>query len=275
MDIKNIDSPAETQPLYSTSYKEISDILNSKEQLPKIYVAISCYGHSKYIKRAVQSVLDSTYKNCYVVVVEDFGPDREQVIEEMSSFKDNPRVIFELSDKNMGCWFQFNHIIEKYLNVHDYITFLGADDIEHKYRLSYMIAQFMREDIAPEVVVCSFEKIEKDQDVTLEEMEDTKSDFNYLPSDAVTFHAAHSLMNPAINHFHIPQVELCGATTIFKKALWLSGMRFNPPGLNLRVSPGEDSDFNIRCALLLKSTIVFSAKLYYYRQNTGTTICEK
>jgi hypothetical protein len=121
----------------------------------------------------------------------------------------------------------------------------------------------------------SFERIQKDQDVTLEEMENTKTDFSYLPSDAVTFHAAHSLMDPKINHFHIPQIELCGATTMFTKDIWLSGMRFNPPGLNLRVSPGEDSDFNIRCALLVQSTIVFGAKLYYYRQNTGTTICEK
>lgn len=276
MHIETFDSPTETPtPEYSSTFKEVSDIINSKEKLPTIYVAISCYGHSKYIKRAVQSVLDSTYKNCYIVVVEDCGPDRDQVIEEMSSFKDNPRVIFELSEKNMGCWYQFNHIIDKYLQTNNFITFLGADDIEHKYRLSYMIAQFMREDIRPKVVVCSFERIQKDQDVTLEEMENTKTDFSYLPSDAVTFHAAHSLMDPKINHFHIPQIELCGATTMFTKDIWLSGMRFNPPGLNLRVSPGEDSDFNIRCALLVQSTIVFGAKLYYYRQNTGTTICEK
>jgi hypothetical protein len=75
---------------------------------------------------------------------------------------------------------------------------------------------------------------------------------------------------PGINHYFTADFETAGTSAMFLKALWTLGLRFNPPGVGLRVANSEDSDFNVRATMILKNTTVLAEKLYLYRRFTGT-----
>ena len=57
---------------------------------------------------------------------------------------------------------------------------------------------------------------------------------------------------------------------MFVKEMWTKGIRFNPPGMGIRLLNSEDSDFNARVTLATVSTTVLLEKLYLYRRNTST-----
>ena len=57
---------------------------------------------------------------------------------------------------------------------------------------------------------------------------------------------------------------------MFPKVIWDVGLRYNPPNSGLRILSSEDSDFNCRATLLLRSTSILLETPYLYRRNTST-----
>jgi len=84
------------------------------------------YNSEKYIEETIQSVLNQTYKNWELIVVDDASSDTtNQLIETLQA--NNPRIkLFKLTT-NSGAGVARNKGIE--LAVGDYIAFLDADDL--------------------------------------------------------------------------------------------------------------------------------------------------
>ena len=96
-----------------------------------VSIIIPVYNGEKYIKRCLESVLNQTYKDIEIIVLNDGSSDRsEEVIRRMT--KDDTRIRYYCHE-NMGVGKTRNRGIE--LSMGEYITFLDADDT---YELDYV-----------------------------------------------------------------------------------------------------------------------------------------
>lgn len=112
-----------------------------KEEL--ISVVIPAFNAEKYIKDTLESVINQTYKNIEVIVVNDCSKDdTEKILEEYSS-KD-VRIRKYLNEKNSGVSFTRNFGIS--VAKGDWIAFVDSDDIWEKDKLEKQIKYAIKND---------------------------------------------------------------------------------------------------------------------------------
>jgi len=68
---------------------------------PLVSVLMTAYNRERYIAEAIESVLESTYKNFELIIVDDCSVDNTVEIAKSFEGKDN-RVIVYVNDKNLG-----------------------------------------------------------------------------------------------------------------------------------------------------------------------------
>ena len=89
----------------------------------KISVIIPVYNKEKYVTRTIESVLNQTYKNLEIIIINDASTDNSKEICE--SFKDD-RIIMINNPKNLGAGATRNLGLSKVTG--DFISFVDADD---------------------------------------------------------------------------------------------------------------------------------------------------
>lgn len=97
----------------------------------KISVVIPVYNVEKYLRRCIDSVLNQTYKNLEVVLVDDGSSDSSpSICDEYANYDERVRVIHK---KNGGLSSARNAALDSSL-IGDYVTFCDSDDwIAHNY----------------------------------------------------------------------------------------------------------------------------------------------
>lgn len=90
--------------------------------MPKFSVVISVYNKEQYIAATLQSVLDQTFQDFEIVILNDGSTDASE--KEILKFKD-PRISY-FSEKNQGAAAGRNYVINKAKG--EYIALLDADD---------------------------------------------------------------------------------------------------------------------------------------------------
>src|SRR5665647_1346838 len=88
-----------------------------------VSVIIPCYNVSAYVKKAISSILDQTFTNLEILIIDDASTD--DTLAQISSIKDERvRVIeFKVNTHKIGA---VNDVLKKVNG--DYITFQDADD---------------------------------------------------------------------------------------------------------------------------------------------------
>jgi len=97
--------------------------------MDKVSVIIPTYNRSNFIDRAINSVLNQTYPNIEIIVIDDNGnetPARKIMIEKMRKYEASPNVRYLKNNKNMGGALARNIGIQE--SSGQYITFLDDDD---------------------------------------------------------------------------------------------------------------------------------------------------
>lgn len=90
-----------------------------------VSVVIPVYNREKTIVRAVKSVLNQTYKNIEVIVVDDCSSDKSRVVIE-NAFSENNNVRYICLEKNSGACVARNRGVQ--LSKGKYVAFLDSDD---------------------------------------------------------------------------------------------------------------------------------------------------
>jgi glycosyltransferase involved in cell wall biosynthesis len=198
-------------------------------------------------------------------VVDDGSEDQTEVRRLIENIKDNRlRGIF--LNQNMGKWNALNTAIES--SNAAVFTSHDADDISLPWRIESQLEILLKTKTAHNL--CGFVSCWNEEDVKRNYSQKKPDNLKFVGGDEVFNVVAHGFNTPGINHYYTGQFETAGVSSMFLKSLWNAGMRFNPPGKNLRVLHSEDSDFNCRMTLLVRSTSILLETPYLYRRNTST-----
>ncbi|MBJ6360092.1 glycosyltransferase family 2 protein [Paenibacillus sp. GCM10012307] len=103
--------------------------------MPKITALISTYNSSGYIQAAVQSILDQTFKDFELIIIDDGSTDDTLV--KLGQFTD-PRIRLVIHEQNQGLIRSLNEGIE--LATGEYIARMDADDIAVLDRFEHQVA---------------------------------------------------------------------------------------------------------------------------------------
>lgn len=106
------------------------------ETLPLVSVLIPCYNAELYVEQAVRSILDQSYKNLEIIVINDCSTDNTGLILEKLAAEDS-RIKYIINPKNLKLIDTLNKGL--LLCTGKYIARMDADDISHKNRIKIQV----------------------------------------------------------------------------------------------------------------------------------------
>jgi glycosyltransferase involved in cell wall biosynthesis len=107
----------------------------------KILVSLPVFNEEILLKRAVNSILDQTYKNFTLVIVNDASTDNS--LKEAEKFLYDPRVVVINNEKNGGCFYSKNTGIKLMESgKYDIFTTHDADDFSQPTRFEKFVNIF-------------------------------------------------------------------------------------------------------------------------------------
>ncbi|MDQ3051273.1 MAG: glycosyltransferase [Bacteroidota bacterium] len=109
-------------------------------QQHKISVLVPCYNAGKYIREAVDSILNQTYKNLEILLIDDGSTDETRSIINEYSRKDS-RVVPVYNETNLGLIKTLNKGVE--LATGEYIARMDSDDISALNRMEVLYDYFL------------------------------------------------------------------------------------------------------------------------------------
>lgn len=111
----------------------------SSTSLPKVSVICLCYNQATFVSACIQSVLDQTYANVEIIIVNDASPDKSaEVIR--SIIIDNPEILFLDLPKNVGNCKAFNQGLKHATG--KYVIDLSCDDELELERIAMQVDAF-------------------------------------------------------------------------------------------------------------------------------------
>lgn len=123
---------------------------------PRVSVVIPLYNHEGYIEQAAQSVLDQTFTDLELVILDDGSKDNSYAVAERIAAKDARVRLYR--QENQGIVAAFNKLAS--LARGEFICHLGSDDILMPERLAWGIDD-MEHDANLSACFCAFSVIDK------------------------------------------------------------------------------------------------------------------
>ncbi len=144
----------------------------SNDNRPLVSVLMNCYNSSKFIGKAIQSVIDQSYKNWELVIWDDGSTD--DTLKTIKKFKDSRIKLFsEINNVGLG---KSRTKATKKLNG-SLISILDSDDYYHPEKLNKQVDIFQK---FPEVAICATWTVIQDQNYKFKKNYAPKIDNNIL-----------------------------------------------------------------------------------------------
>ncbi|WP_197076986.1 MULTISPECIES: glycosyltransferase [Pseudomonas] len=107
--------------------KIISNSLDANPaKLPLVTVCICTYNHEKYVAEAIDSVLQQTYQNIEILLLDDASTDNTALIVKSYADKNPEKIKAIFLDVNGGASAACNRVF--FLAAGEFVAFLGSDD---------------------------------------------------------------------------------------------------------------------------------------------------
>lgn len=219
------------------------------EYAPKISVLIPAYNAEKTISRCLKSVLNQTYTNMEIVVVNDGSTDStQQIVQDFCAL--DKRVILYNKQNEKSIAKTRNYLLSKITC--EYFCFIDSDDYVEKQYIQTLYSSLVKHNT--DISCCSFAMQYFKRHIFKKHTKKTKLFYN---SDIFTE------MVLGMNMY------FCLWNKMFKTEL-IDGIMFNP-----EISYGEDFLFCYKYALKCKSASFKKVKLYHYVQQKNSLMKEK
>ncbi len=110
---------------------------------PIVSVIAICYNHEKYLTECLQSVVNQTYNNVELIIVDDFSTDGSQnkILEFINK---NSDIKYMFNKKNIGICRSFNQAFK--ISKGKYIIDLSTDDVLMHNRIEEQVKKFEESD---------------------------------------------------------------------------------------------------------------------------------
>ena len=217
--------------------------------MPEISIVIPIYNAEEYVENCVKSILNQTFQNFEIILVNDGSVDKS--VDICQKYVEQDKRISFIDQSNQGVSVARNQGKNKAIG--NYILFVDADDELHPMMLEVMLRQ--AENQQADVVVCGVNKVLEVP--TLDEQIESR-DFEILSA----MQATESLLKGQ-------KVESGVWNKIFRRELldkidFCVGKRIN-----------EDKYFVFQAFLRAKTVIYVPAKMYYYIQRDNSATNQK
>ncbi len=128
-----------------------------EKNYPLVSVIVPCYNHERFVEQTIQSVINQTYKNIELIVIDDGSKDKSPEILQKLSEKYN--FYFE-KQENIGLPATLNKMIK--MAKGKYISLIASDDIKTLDKIEILVDEFK---LLPEeyAVVCGNAKFIDDE----------------------------------------------------------------------------------------------------------------
>lgn len=131
--------------------------MNNHFESQLVSVIIPVYNSEKYIAKTINSVLNQTYKNIEIVLVDDCSTDNSaQIIDKY--LESHKNIIHHLLEKNSGAAVARNKAIE--LAKGRYIAFLDSDDLWYPRKLQKQLDLMKKQNAA--ICYTAIEMVDED-----------------------------------------------------------------------------------------------------------------
>ena len=222
----------------------------------KISIIIPAYNVQEYIKQCLKSIINQTYRNLEIIVVNDGSKDKTlDVIESVA--KDDARVIV-INQENQGVSAARNNALKGVDG--DFVMFVDSDDWLDLDTCEVLIKEAVRENA--DVVMCGYVREYKNASLPKASFDDDKTVFK---NEDVKNKLHRRIFGPLGNELSAPE-KLNAITTIWGKlykASILRDLEFVPYE---EIGMCEDGYFNIFAFEKTKKAVFIKKFLYYYRK---------
>lgn len=227
--------------------------INKKHEDKMLSIVIPSYNHEKYIGKAIESVLNQTYSNWELIIVDDGSSDKSLSI--IHQYNDSRIQVIE--QENQGA----HNAINRGLSVSkgDYLAILNSDDVYDKKRFEIMIHKMEAQKELQ--FLCSYLEIIDTNGKSL----GIKKGWENMPSWTIP-HTELSLQaadnfnsNILVNNFVSTTSNFLFTKNLYKQ---IGGMR------NLRYA--HDWDFALRAAEVVQCEIINKPLIKYRVHETNT-----
>ena len=127
----NFDSPVFSCFNFNKKIDQKQDIILT----PKVSIIIPVYNRSNLIEQCIESLLNQTYKNIEIIIINDNSSD--STLNKLDKYKNNNKIMILSNINNYGCYVSINFGLK--FASGDYITIHGADDISLPSRIEEII----------------------------------------------------------------------------------------------------------------------------------------
>lgn len=220
---------------------------------PLISVIIPVYKAEKYIEKCVKSVINQTYRNLEIILVDDGSPDKSGEVCDKLAVEDE-RVIV-LHKKNGGAATARNAALDRMSG--QYVAFVDADDyMENNYLET--LYQILREHDA-QVSICSFYVVDENGNpVVIDSLH--KEDYNKkTQAETQIFSGDDIILQDLQGHWeHVAPWGKLYDAALFEKVRFPEWFAH------------EDEPVFIRIFEQVSRVAATNVKLYYYVQHAGS-----
>lgn len=212
-----------------------------------ISIIVPIYNTSKYLERCIKSIINQTYTNVEILLIDDGSTDNSyEICHQYSKSYENIKAFHK---RNEGLSSTRNFGIYKAKG--KYISFIDSDDFVASNFLEELYWNLIKED--SDISVCSIYKFTKENKINKKSIvTKTLKNFNRYNAMKELIKFNGKLTNHAVNKLYKKE--------LFKEVNFLVGKKF------------EDIDFMYKILNESKKISTFDDKLYYYyiRNNSIT-----
>lgn len=228
--------------------------MNSRmsERQPLVSVIVPVYGVERYLDRCVSSIVDQTYRNLEIILVDDGSPDDCPRMCDAWAAKDTRVTV--IHQTNAGVSAARNHGIDEAHG--EYLYFVDADDFAEPDLVETLVARAITDDA--QIVFCGYETNTLQPDGSLTKTDETRS-FDLTFVENTVFAAEFAEL--AAERYVYPSWNKLFRTDFVRTV----GARF-PVG----VVADEDSYFDFPLYAAVERVSVVPDWLYHYVVRSGS-----